>query len=113
MVVHYIYSEYIDLYILWLLLCAAGMWVTSTSAVVAVLLCRYSFPISSWDLVQVLDGVMFNKDVTHSKMRRKIEKPRILLLDCPLEYKKGEVSKHSRSEDRARYGWLLPPFDAC
>jgi T-complex protein 1 subunit gamma len=38
----------------------------------------------------VLDGVMFNKDVTHAKMRRHIEKPRILLLDCPLEYKKGE-----------------------
>eukprot|EP00904_Undaria_pinnatifida_P013643 jgi/Undpi1/9409/HiC_scaffold_27.g11866.m1 len=38
----------------------------------------------------VLDGVMFNKDVTHSKMRRKIENPRVLLLDCPLEYKKGE-----------------------
>lgn len=38
----------------------------------------------------VLDGVMFNKDVTHSKMRRKIENPRILLLDCPLEYKKGD-----------------------
>lgn len=40
---------------------------------------------------QVLDGVMFNKDVTHSKMRRRIENPRVLLLDCPLEYKKGEV----------------------
>lgn len=40
---------------------------------------------------QVMDGVMFNKDVTHSKMRRKIENPRVLLLDCPLEYKKGEV----------------------
>lgn len=38
-----------------------------------------------------MDGVMFNKDVTHSKMRRKIENPRVLLLDCPLEYKKGEV----------------------
>lgn len=38
----------------------------------------------------VLKGVMFNKDTTHSKMRRRIEKPRILLLDCPLEYKKGE-----------------------
>ena len=35
---------------------------------------------------------MFNKDVTHSKMRRRIENPRVLLLDCPLEYKKGEVS---------------------
>jgi len=39
---------------------------------------------------KVLKGVMFNKDVTHSKMRRRIENPRILLLDCPLEYKKGE-----------------------
>jgi len=38
----------------------------------------------------VLKGVMFNKDVTHSKMRRKIQNPRILLLDSPLEYKKGE-----------------------
>jgi len=39
---------------------------------------------------QVLKGVMFNKDVTHPKMKRRIEKPRILLLDCNLEYKKGE-----------------------
>jgi len=38
----------------------------------------------------VLDGVMINKDVTHSKMKRKIVNPRIILLDCPLEYKKGE-----------------------
>jgi len=27
---------------------------------------------------------------SHPKMRRRIENPRILLLDCPLEYKKGE-----------------------
>merc|ERR1719402_75305 len=39
---------------------------------------------------KVLKGVMFNKDVTHPKMKRKIENPRILLLDCNLEYKKGE-----------------------
>jgi T-complex protein 1 subunit gamma len=39
---------------------------------------------------RVLKGIMFNKDVTHSKMRRRIENPRVLLLDCPLEYKKGE-----------------------
>lgn len=38
----------------------------------------------------VLKGVMFNKDTAHSKMRRRIANPRILLLDCPLEYKKGE-----------------------
>lgn len=39
---------------------------------------------------KVLDGVMLNKDITHPKMRRRIENPRIILLDCPLEYKKGE-----------------------
>lgn len=38
----------------------------------------------------VLRGVMVNKDVTHPKMRRYIENPRIILLDCSLEYKKGE-----------------------
>lgn len=39
---------------------------------------------------KVLDGVMLNKDITHPKMRRRIENPRIVLLDCTLEYKKGE-----------------------
>uniref|UniRef100_A0A0N7Z9W3 T-complex protein 1 subunit gamma n=1 Tax=Scylla olivacea TaxID=85551 RepID=A0A0N7Z9W3_SCYOL len=38
----------------------------------------------------VLDGIMINKDVTHAKMSRKVDNPRIILLDCPLEYKKGE-----------------------
>jgi T-complex protein 1 subunit gamma len=38
----------------------------------------------------VLDGVIFNKDVTHPGMRREIRNPRVVLLDCPLEYKKGE-----------------------
>ncbi len=39
---------------------------------------------------RVLDGVMLNKDITHASMRRRIENPRIVLLDCTLEYKKGE-----------------------
>merc|ERR1711953_688209 len=38
----------------------------------------------------VLDGVMMNKDITHPRMRREIKNPRVVLLDCPLEYKKGE-----------------------
>ncbi|KAL3104833.1 hypothetical protein niasHT_024032 [Heterodera trifolii] len=38
----------------------------------------------------VVKGVVLNKDVVHPKMSRRIEKPRVLLLDCPLEYKKGE-----------------------
>lgn len=47
-------------------------------------------PGGSVDDCAVLDGVMVNKDLTHPQMRHKIENPRIILLDCPLEYKKGE-----------------------
>jgi T-complex protein 1 subunit gamma len=38
----------------------------------------------------VLNGIMLNKDVTHPKMKRLIKNPRIILLDCSLEFKKGE-----------------------
>ena len=48
-------------------------------------------------------GVMFQKDVVApGRMRRKIRKPRVLLLDCPLEYKKGENQTNvelTREED--------------
>ena len=39
---------------------------------------------------RVLDGIMLNKDVVHPRMNRRIENPRMLLLDCNLEFKKGE-----------------------
>lgn len=39
---------------------------------------------------KLVSGVVFEKDVTHSGMARRIEKPRIVLLDCNLEYKKGD-----------------------
>ena len=54
---------------------------------------------------KVLRGVMLNKDITHPNMRRRIEKPRIILLDCPLEYKKGESQTNmefSKEADWAR-----------
>ncbi|EMP31311.1 T-complex protein 1 subunit gamma, partial [Chelonia mydas] len=53
----------------------------------------------------VLRGIMVNKDVTHPRMRRYIKNPRILLLDCSLEYKKGESQTDieiTREEDFAR-----------
>ena len=55
----------------------------------------------------VLNGVMFNKDVTHSKMRRRIENPRILLLDCPLEYKKGESQTNVEIMNEEDFNSLL------
>lgn len=40
---------------------------------------------------RVLSGVMFAKDVVlPGRMKRRVEKPRVLLMDSPLEYKKGE-----------------------
>jgi T-complex protein 1 subunit gamma len=48
------------------------------------------FPGGELSDCRVLDGVMVEKDATHPRMRRKIANPRIVLLDCPLEYKKAE-----------------------
>merc|ERR1711998_103302 len=53
----------------------------------------------------VLSGCMINKDVLHHKMPRHIVQPRVLLLDCPLEYKKGESNTNieiSNEEDFAK-----------
>ncbi|KAJ3243279.1 T-complex protein 1 subunit gamma [Chytriomyces hyalinus] len=55
----------------------------------------------------VLDGIMINKDVTHPKMRRRIENPRVVLLDCPLEYKKGESQTNVEVTDEAHWARLL------
>lgn len=55
----------------------------------------------------VLNGVMFNKDVTHPKMRRRIVNPRILLLDCPLEYKKGESQTNVEISNEEDFNSLL------
>ncbi|KAJ2465138.1 T-complex protein 1 subunit gamma [Coemansia sp. RSA 2322] len=52
---------------------------------------------------RVLDGVMINKDVVHPKMRRHIENPRIILLDCPLEYKPDLVITEKGVSDLAQH----------
>jgi len=56
---------------------------------------------------RVLNGIMVNKDVTHSKMRRKIEKPRILLMDCGLEYTKGESQTNIEVTKESDFSRLL------
>eukprot|EP01102_Stenamoeba_stenopodia_P008945 TRINITY_DN2616_c0_g4_i1.p1 TRINITY_DN2616_c0_g4~~TRINITY_DN2616_c0_g4_i1.p1 ORF type:complete len:551 (-),score=162.04 TRINITY_DN2616_c0_g4_i1:63-1715(-) len=56
---------------------------------------------------QVIKGVILNKDVTHSKMRRRIENPRVLLLDCNLEYKKGESQTNVEIEKEDDWKALL------
>merc|ERR1719328_682419 len=61
---------------------------------------------------QVLSGVMFNKDVTHPKMKRRIENPRILLLDCNLEYKKGESQTNIEIVNEADFAKILEQEEA-
>jgi T-complex protein 1 subunit gamma len=56
---------------------------------------------------EVLDGVMFNKDITHPRMRREIKMPRVCLLDCPLEYKKGESQTNVEITKEADWEKLL------
>ncbi|AFZ80883.1 chaperonin containing t-complex protein 1, gamma subunit, putative [Theileria equi strain WA] len=55
----------------------------------------------------VLDGVIIAKDVTHAKMARRIENPRVLILDCTLEYKKGESQTIVDITDEAGWTKLL------
>ena len=50
---------------------------------------------------------MVNKDVTHPKMRRRIENPRVVLLDCNLEYKKGESQTNVEVTDESHWARLL------
>lgn len=60
----------------------------------------------------VLKGVMFNKDVTHPKMKRMIENPRILLLDCNLEYKKGESQTNIEIMNESDFSKILEQEEA-
>lgn len=46
--------------------------------------------LGSFEETEILNGILIERDLIHSQMRRKIENPRILILDSPLEYKKGE-----------------------
>mmetsp|Transcript_27393 Transcript_27393/g.74884 ORF Transcript_27393/g.74884 Transcript_27393/m.74884 type:complete len:547 (+) Transcript_27393:120-1760(+) len=55
----------------------------------------------------VLKGIMIQKDTTHSKMRRRIENPRVLLIDSPLEYKKGESQTNVEITDDQDWNTML------
>lgn len=46
--------------------------------------------LGSFEESEIVDGILIEKDLIHSQMRRVIENPKILVLDSPLEYKKGE-----------------------
>lgn len=56
---------------------------------------------------RLLKGVMFNKDVTNGRMRRRVDNPRILLFDCPLEYRKAESTTNVEISDEKAWARLL------
>lgn len=56
---------------------------------------------------EIVKGVVLNKDVVHSKMRRRIENPRVVLLDCNLEYTKGESQTDVEVTNATDFGKLL------
>jgi T-complex protein 1 subunit gamma len=56
---------------------------------------------------KVLNGIMINKDIVHPKMRRRIENPRIVLLDCNLEYKKGESQTNIEISNESDFTKIL------
>jgi len=56
---------------------------------------------------KVLNGIMINKDVIHPRMKRRIENPRIMMLDCGLEYKKGESQTNIEIGNETDFSRLL------
>lgn len=57
---------------------------------------------------------MFNKDVVApGKMRRRIVNPRIILLDSPLEYKKGENIAHVEIVKEEDWYFIFNLFNVC
>eukprot|EP01001_Neometanema_parovale_P000619 NODE_1068_length_1911_cov_11.520694_g1015_i0.p1 GENE.NODE_1068_length_1911_cov_11.520694_g1015_i0~~NODE_1068_length_1911_cov_11.520694_g1015_i0.p1 ORF type:complete len:545 (+),score=167.53 NODE_1068_length_1911_cov_11.520694_g1015_i0:119-1753(+) len=56
---------------------------------------------------RVLKGVMLNKDVCHPRMKRRVVNPRVILVDCPLEYKKGENAINVELSDPNNFELML------
>lgn len=62
---------------------------------------------------EVLNGLCLNKDVVHPRMKRRIEKPRIILLDTPLEYKKMESQANIEITEEGDWDAILKMEEVC
>lgn len=56
---------------------------------------------------EIIDGIILEKDLIHSQMRRNIENPKILILDTPLEYRKGESVTNMEFSDKNDFARAL------
>jgi T-complex protein 1 subunit gamma len=68
-------------------------------------------PGGTLDECKVLDGIIINKDLVHPQMRKEIKNPRVLLLDCNLEYKKGESMTNiefTKENELYKFDLLVP-----
>ena len=52
---------------------------------------------------KVLSGILIAKDVSHPKMRRFILNPKILLLDCHIDFKKGESKQTFEIKEESKW----------
>lgn len=51
---------------------------------------------------QIINGVVFTKHVAHRKMRKEIENPKILLLNCPIVFRQRTFQKFTSLEELFR-----------
>ncbi|OQS54501.1 CCT3 [Ecytonucleospora hepatopenaei] len=56
---------------------------------------------------KVVDGIVIDKDIVHTQMSKSVENPKILLLDCGLEYKKGESATNIELENADDFTKML------
>ena len=56
---------------------------------------------------EVVDGIVIDKDIVHAQMSKSFENPKILLLDCALEYKKGESATNIELENAEDFKKML------
>ena len=88
-----------------------GSGSTTTSSIAEIDVKRYvrveRIPGGAIEDSRLIPGVILNKDVIHAGMRRRIESPRVLLIDCPLEYKKGESQTNVEVKNEGEWSRYL------
>lgn len=64
-------------------------------------------PVFGVEKSKIIAGIVISKDVSHPKMRRKISNPKILLLDCNIEFKKSEMRSNFEISEGHRWKELI------
>lgn len=62
---------------------------------------------TDYNKCELIKGIMINKSLIHPDMRNEIENPRIIILDCSLEYKKAESKTSFEFKNKGDYARAL------